>query len=87
MLNLLTPIEETRGYQSIKAEGKAEGKAEAKAEDLTRLLTRRFGPLPAWAAARVAKAPLPQLDAWLDGIFDTRTLTDLLGPEGEPPAH
>jgi hypothetical protein len=95
MLNLLTPIEETRGYQSIKAEGKAEGmaagmaagKAEAKAEDLARLLTRRFGPLPEWASARVAKAPLPQLDVWLDGIFDTRTLADLLGPETEPPAH
>lgn len=83
MLSLLTPIEETRGYQSIKAEGKAEGKAEA----LTGLLTRRFGPLPAWAGARIAKASIAQLDVWLDGIFDTRDLTDLLGRESEPPAH
>ena len=83
MLNLLTPIEETRGYQSIKDEGKAE----AKAEDLTRLATRRFGPLPPWAGARIAAAPIEQLDGWLDDIFDARTLTDLLGPETEPPTH
>ncbi|WP_300971369.1 hypothetical protein [Thiocapsa sp.] len=39
MLNLVTPIQETKAYQSIYAEGKA--------ESLKRLLTRRFGPLPA----------------------------------------
>jgi predicted transposase YdaD len=97
MLNLLTAIEETSGYQAIKAEGKIEGKAEgktegkaegmveAKADNLTRLLTRRFGALPAWAAARIAEAELARLDAWLDGIFDADSLTDLLGPEQAPP--
>jgi len=126
MLNLLTAIEETSGYQAIKAEGwkagreeglqtgreeglqtgreeglqtglqtgREEGEADglrqgiayAKADDLARLLTRRFGPLPDWAAARIAAAPVPQLDAWLDGIFDAPGLRDLIGPEDAPSA-
>jgi len=58
MLNLLTPLEETKAYQSIfakgeargrtegKTEGRTEGKTEAKVGTLRRQLTRRFGPLP-----------------------------------------
>jgi predicted transposase YdaD len=45
MLNLVTPIQETRAYQSIFAEGKAEGKAGT----LKRHLTLRFVALPALA--------------------------------------
>jgi predicted transposase YdaD len=89
MLNLSTPIQETRAYQSIFAEGKAEGitegKAEGitegKAEDLGRLLARRFGPVPDWAIARIQAAPIAQLDAWLDGILDADHLEALIGPE------
>ena len=89
MLNLSTPIEKTRAYQSIfaegktegKAEGKAEGKTEGKAETLSRQLTRRFGPLPAWAIARIDAATIDQLNTWLDGIFDADRLDALIGPE------
>lgn len=81
MLNVFTPLEQTRAYQSIFAEGKAEGKA----EDLKRLLARRFGRLPKWAAARIDAAAIDQLDAWLDGIFDAETLDALLGPR--PPSR
>ncbi|MBK1646797.1 hypothetical protein CKO25_19575, partial [Thiocapsa imhoffii] len=73
MLNLLTPIQETRAYQSIFAEGKA--------STLKRQLTRRFGPLPAWAGQRIDAATVAQLDGWLDGIFDAANLEDLIGPE------
>ena len=87
MLNVLTPLEETRAYQSIfakgEAKGKTEGKAEGKADDLKRLLARRFGPLPRWAVARINAAPIAQLDAWLDGIFDAPALDALLG--SQPP--
>ncbi|MFB1488276.1 MULTISPECIES: DUF2887 domain-containing protein [unclassified Thiocapsa] len=76
MLNLVTPIQETKACQSIYAEGKTEGKAET----LKRLLTRRFGPLPAGAEQRIDTAPVAQLDAWLDGIFDAANLQDLIGP-------
>ncbi len=75
MLNVLTPLEETRAYQSIFAKGEAKGKA----DDLKRLLARRFGPLPRWAVARINAASIAQLDAWLDGIFDAPALDALLG--------
>ena len=93
MLNLVTPIQETRAYQSIfaegeaegkvkgKAEGRAEGKAESTASVLKRLAARRFGPLPDWARRRIEAAPVAQLDAWLDGIFDAESLVALIGPE------
>jgi predicted transposase YdaD len=85
MLNLVTPIQETRAYQSIFAEGeakgKAEGKAEGKASTLKRLLARRFGPVPAWAERRIDAAEIAQLDVWLDGIFDAANVEDLIGPE------
>jgi predicted transposase YdaD len=54
MLNLVTPIQETRAYQSIFAEGEAEGKAES----LKCLLTRRFGRLPVWAEQRIDAVPV-----------------------------
>lgn len=90
MLNIFTPLEETRAYQSIfvkgeakgkaegEAKGKAEGKAEGKADSLKRLLTRRFGPLPAGASARIDSADIPQLDAWLDAVLDIQSLDELL---------
>lgn len=87
MLNLVTPIQETKAYQSIFAEGEAKGEArgeaKGKAATLHRLLTRRFGSLPSWAAQRIATAPEAQLDAWLDGIFDATSVEALLGDEGE----
>ena len=88
MLNLVTPIQETRAYQSIFAEGeakgeakgKAEGEAKGKASTLKRLLTRRFGAVPAWAERRIDAAVVAQLDSWLDGIFDAANVEDLIGP-------
>ena len=89
MLNLVTPIQETRAYQSIfaegeakgKAEGEAKGKAQGKASVLKRQLTRRFGPLPAWAKRRIDAAPIGQLDVWLDDIFTAPSLDALIGSE------
>jgi predicted transposase YdaD len=86
MINVLTPIEETRAYQSIfakgmlsgKAEGKAEGKVEAKTQTLKNLLTHRFGRLPGWAIQHIDSATLNQLDKWLDDIFDMQRLEDLI---------
>jgi hypothetical protein len=48
---------------------------------LKRLLTRRFGPVPAWAERRIDAAGIAQLDVWLDGIFDAANVEDLIGPE------
>jgi hypothetical protein len=65
-----------------KAKGKAEGEAKGKAEGLKRLLTRRFGRLPRWAIQRLDTAAMEQLDAWLEGIFDARSLEELIGKRG-----
>ncbi|WP_296695945.1 DUF4351 domain-containing protein [Thiocapsa sp. UBA6158] len=48
---------------------------------MKRLLTRRFGPVPAWAERRIDAAGIAQLDVWLDGIFDAANVEDLIGPE------
>ena len=95
MLSFWRSIEETSGYQAIKDEGRqegrdegrAEGRLKAKTDDLTRLLTRRFGPLPEWATARIAAAELSQLDTWIDGLLDAPSLTDLLGSVDAPARH
>lgn len=81
-------LTQSRFYQEVFAEGEIQGEAKgeikgeikAKAETLKRLLTRRFGRLPKWAAARIDGADQPQLDRWLDVIFDAGTLEGLLGP-------
>jgi predicted transposase YdaD len=90
-LNLVTPIQETKAYQSIfaegwdegkakgKAEGKVEGKAEGKADTLKHLLRRRFDTIPAWAEQRIDAASIAQLDTWLDGIFEAQSLDALIG--------
>ena len=59
-----------RGFQKGLDEGKAEGKAEL----LTRLLERRFGPLPTWAETRLREATPVQLDAWANRVLDATLL-------------
>lgn len=81
MLNLVTPIQETRAYQSIFAEGEAKGKAEGKANTLKRQIKRRFGRLSAEAEQRIDAAPVAQIDVWLDDILDTDSVDRLLGLE------
>ena len=80
-LNVITPIQETKAYQSIFAEGEAKGKAEGKVDVLKRQLRRRFNVLPTWAAQRIDAASITQLDTWLDGIFDAPSLEGLIGGE------
>jgi hypothetical protein len=37
--------------------------------------------VPPWAAQRIDAASVPQLDAWLDGIFDVQNVEALIGTE------
>ena len=94
VLNELLPEDEAQAMLSVAARqwlsegeakgkvvGRAEGKAEGKSDDLKRLLARRFGTLPDWAAQRIEGASIGQLDAWLDGIFDAESVGGLIGGE------
>jgi predicted transposase YdaD len=82
MLERLTPLQQTKAYQSIYAEGLADGETRGETRGKAATLNRRrFGQLPDWAARRIAEAEEVQLDAWLDGIFDADSVAALLGPE------
>ncbi len=61
-----------------KARGLAEGLEQGEERGLTRLLERRFGPLPRTVRERVAAAELDELDAWLDRILDADSLAAVL---------
>ena len=77
MLQVLTPLEETRAYQELVNVGRQK---EALAL-LTKLIGRRFGAVPRWASDRLSQADLKQLETWAENIFDAKELTDLLGPK------
>ena len=54
-----------------------DAREEGRKATLLRQLTRRFAPVPEWAAQRIQQATPTQLDAWLDGILDAPTLEAL----------
>lgn len=55
-------------------EGLKEGLKEGEANLLKRQLTKRFGPLPAWALEKLDAAEPAQLETWANGIFDATSL-------------
>jgi predicted transposase YdaD len=65
--------------QRGRLEGLHAGRMEGEASVLIRQLTRRFGPLPDWAEARLREADAMQLDAWVDAVLDAESLVDVLG--------
>lgn len=44
---------------------------------LSRLLVRRFGPLPAAIESRIQRADIEQLETWADQVLDARSLDEL----------
>jgi predicted transposase YdaD len=54
-----------------RAEGKVEGRLEGEARVLHRLLERRFGPLPTWVDARLARATEEDLVRWSELTLDS----------------
>jgi len=61
------------------AQGMAQGMEKGQLHTLTRQLTRRFGPLPDSALARLQAATTSQLDEWADRVLDAPTLEGVLG--------
>ena len=63
-----------------KAEGMQQGMQQGEALALQRLLSKRFGSIPAGIGARIAGASSEQIEVWLDQVLDARSLDDLFGP-------
>ena len=59
--------------------GIEQGREQGRLNTLTRQLTRRFGPLPDAALARLQSATPDQLDLWTDRVLDAPTLEAVLG--------
>ena len=63
------------GAADIRQEGRQEGEVKL----LVRLLTRRFGELPAAVHEQIAIADLDALERWGDLVLDARSLKDVFG--------
>ena len=61
-------------------QGMREGMQQGEALALQRLLSKRFGSIPAGIGARIAGASSEQIEVWLDQVLDARSLDDLFGP-------
>jgi hypothetical protein len=68
-----------RGIEQGIEQGIERGREQGRLETLTRLLTRRFGPLPDAALARLQSATPDQLDLWTDRVLDAPSLEAVLG--------
>ena len=65
--------------ETLIAEGEARDEARGKAISLIQFLERCFGPLPEHSKAKIIKASLSELDAWIDGGFEAQSVEALLG--------
>ena len=69
------------GEQKGKLEGKLEGKQEGKHEGemlaLQKLLSKRFGAIPANITRLIANSPLEAIENWFDRAIDAEQLADI----------
>ena len=73
-----------RGYadlEAVHAAGAAQGRIDGSIVILLKLLTAKFGPLPAETVARVEKASLEELQLWSVQLLTATTLEEVLGAE------
>ena len=70
---------EARGKRQGIVEGKQRGLAEGKASSLIQFLERRFGPLSEASKVKIMDASISELDTWIDGVFDAKSVEALLG--------
>ena len=66
------------GEKKGRQEGEKKGRQEGEAAVLTRQLQRRFGAVPDWASAKIAKADPHALEEWSLRILDAPTLESVL---------
>jgi len=65
---------EQKGLQKGRQEGRQEGELTV----LRRLIERRFGPLPGWAAEKLAALPVSGLEDLSERVLDAKSVEELL---------
>jgi hypothetical protein len=70
-----------KGISIGEEKGIEKGIPQGESQILRRLLTRRFGPLPDWAEAKLSESSTDQLEHWADRILDAESL-DAVFSEG-----
>lgn len=66
------------GIQEGLQRGMQQGMQQGERAVLKRQLTRRFGPLPGWAQARLDAADVTTLEQWADRVLEAETLEQVL---------
>ena len=61
---------EAKGRVEGRVEGEAKGRVEGEAKLLSRMLQRKFGPLPPDLQQRIAQASTDEIESWSDRIWD-----------------
>lgn len=70
-------VGEQRGELRGEQRGEQKGVQGGKTAMLSRLLTRRFGPLPAATHQKIKQATIMQIEAWFDRGIDAQTLDEV----------
>lgn len=79
-IEVLEEKEKMRYVSSIERLGVEKGKLEGEAFALQRLITKRFGKIPATIAEQIATASQAQIEAWFDLAIDADRLETVFGP-------
>ena len=69
-----------QGLAEGEAKGKARGEAAGEAKILSRLLEKRFGPLPPALLERIFAADIQSIEAWSERLFDAHDLQSVFDP-------
>lgn len=69
-----------RGMQKGMQQGMQQGMQAGEALALQKLLTKRFGVLPADTIGKISTASTTQIDAWLDLVLDAPSIDVIFGP-------
>jgi len=70
--------DEASQLRFAKQEGIKQGEVIGEAKLLQKMLNKRFGVLPEWAAEMINNASSQQIEAWADQIFTAKSLEELL---------
>lgn len=71
-------IQDSYFYQSALEKAEARGRQEGERQMLTRLLTARFGPLPAWASEKISSAGIELLEDRSVKLLTAKSLEEFL---------